>query len=259
MRRTFCFWIVSLAIGLLAVMPTSVRASEWDQLVYFTFNAPVEVPGVALPAGTYMFKLADADGNRNVIRVLSKDGLTVYATFFAIPDERMTAPDDPVVTFEETPAGAPEAIKAWFYPGDRVGHEFVYPKDQAQRIAAATRQPVLTSASIQSNQRPTTSSGSVTPVEQMKNASVSRVNERGETQPMHSETSAHAAPMKSLQPTTASATAASGRAVATSGKSNQTNPSSKQLPRTASALPLIGLCGLTSLALGLAARALRRG
>jgi hypothetical protein len=256
MQRIPSFLIVALAVGVLAVLPASARADTWDQLTYFTFSAPVEIPGVALPAGTYMFKLADADGSRNVIRVVSKDGSKVYSTFFAIPDERLTPTDKPVVTFEETPVGTPEAIKAWFYPGDTVGHEFVYPQDQAQRIAAATRQPVLASASVQ-NQRPTTSS-SLKPAEAVKNAPVSRVDGHGESQPMHSETSAHAAPMKSLQATNRSATPAVAQAATPQAKSTQASRSSKQLPKTASILPLIGLLGVTSLALGLSTRALRK-
>jgi hypothetical protein len=35
------------------------EADTWDQLTYFTFSAPVEIPGTILPAGTYSFKLAD--------------------------------------------------------------------------------------------------------------------------------------------------------------------------------------------------------
>jgi hypothetical protein len=46
--------------------------------------------------------------------------------------------------FKETPAGAPEAVKAWFYPGETTGYEFVYPHDQALKIAKATHSSVLT-------------------------------------------------------------------------------------------------------------------
>ena len=258
MQRIRSFFILAVAIGVLtALHPSTARADTWDQLTYFTFSAPVEIPGAALPAGTYMFKLADADGSRNVIRVLSKDGSQVYSTFFAIPDERLTPTDKPVVTFEETPAGTPEAIKAWFYPGDTIGHEFVYPKDQAQRIAAATRQPVLASTSVKANQQPTTST-SVKPIESIKDASVTRVNGRGEPQPTHSETSGHTAPMKSLQANTTSATPAATQAAASPTKNTQPSRSSKRLPKTASSLPLIALFGLTSLTLGLGTRALRK-
>jgi len=257
MQRIHSVLTLAVAVAVLTVLQaTPARADTWDQLTYFTFSAPVEVPGAALPAGTYMFKLADTLGNRNVIQVFSKDGSRVYSTFFAIPDERLTPTDKPVVTFEETPAGTPEAIKAWFYPGDTTGHEFVYPKDQAQKIAAATHQAVLASASVQSNQQPKASTTAKS-TEPMKNASVSRVNGRGETQPMRSGTSAHTAPMKSLQAANASPTA-SAQATAPSTKVAKANASSKQLPKTASTLPLIGLFGLMSFVLGLGTRALRK-
>jgi hypothetical protein len=48
-----------------------------------------------------------------------------------LPDERLTPTAKPVVTLDELPVGTPEAIKAWFYPGNAIGHAFVYPKEQA--------------------------------------------------------------------------------------------------------------------------------
>lgn len=258
MLRIRSFLIPAVAAAVLALLSaTSARADTWNQLTYFTFSAPVEIPGVALPAGTYMFKLADTEESRNVIQVFNKDGSKVYATFLAIPDERMTPADKPVVTFEETPVGTPEAIKAWFYPGDTIGHEFVYPKDQAQRIAAATHQPILSSASVQSNQHPTPSTN-VKPAESIRNASVSRVNGRGETQPMHSETSAHTATMKSLQAANTSAAPAAQQTTTNAARSTHASRSAKQLPKTASPLPMIGLFGLAALTLGVGARSLRK-
>ena len=90
-----------------------------------------------MPAGTYMFKLADSPLNRQIVQVFSKDGSKLYATFLAIPDERVKPTDKAAVTFEETRPGTPEAIRAWFYPGDRIGHEFVYTKEQSARMAPA--------------------------------------------------------------------------------------------------------------------------
>lgn len=52
----------------------------------------------------------------------------------------------PEVRFMETAAGMPAAIKAWWYPGERMGYEFMYPKDQALRLAQGASQPVLTTA-----------------------------------------------------------------------------------------------------------------
>lgn len=250
--------IVGVAIIILAALhPTPAQADTWDQLTYLTFSAPVEVPGTVLPAGTYTFKLADADDSRNVVRVLSRDGSRVYATFFTIRDERLTPTDKPTVTFEETPAGTPEAIKAWFYPGDQVGHEFVYPKEQAQKIAAATHQPVLASASGNANMPSSTSAASSAPIASIKNAPVSRIDERGVTQPMHTDRSARTAPMKSLQSANSS-TASATDATNPAPKSIHTSGSSRKLPRTASPLPLVALLGLTSLSLAIGARVLRQ-
>jgi hypothetical protein len=50
------------------------------------------------------------------------------------------------VTFRERPAGEPEALRAWFYPGHNWGDEFVYPKARAIEIAKETNTPVLFTA-----------------------------------------------------------------------------------------------------------------
>ena len=68
---------------------------------------------------------------------------------FAMPQVKQLAEDyrdKPVVMFSETSAGSPPAVKAWFYPGETDGYEFVYPRDQAMKIAQVTHQPVLTTA-----------------------------------------------------------------------------------------------------------------
>jgi LPXTG-motif cell wall-anchored protein len=44
----------------------------------------------------------------------------------------------------EAGTGSPPAIRTWWYPGERTGYEFVYPKPQARRIAQRSRQAVLT-------------------------------------------------------------------------------------------------------------------
>jgi len=139
MQRLSSVLASALLVGIvtgLSVRPA--QASEFDKLTYLTFSGPVEIPGAGLPAGTYIFKLADPTVSRGVVQVLSTDRKTVYATFFALPDSRLSPSDETIVTFHEVPAGAPQAIKTWFYPGESTGFEFVYPKGQAMRIASAT-------------------------------------------------------------------------------------------------------------------------
>jgi hypothetical protein len=140
---------LALACALLA---PSVKADEWNRKTEITFSAPVEIPGVhlvgwgVLPAGTYVFKILDSQSDRHIVQIFSKDELTVYATILAIPNFRLKATDKTVMTFRERPAGEPEALRAWFYPGKNWGEEFVYPKAKAIEIAKATNTPVLFAA-----------------------------------------------------------------------------------------------------------------
>jgi hypothetical protein len=116
---------------LVAMLPQA-KADEWNQKTIVTFSGPVEIPGKVLLAGSYLFKLVNSDSDRDIVQVFSEDGSTLYGTFSAIPDYRRQAPGKTVITFEERAAGSPEAVKAWFYPGDNYGHEFVYPREVKQ-------------------------------------------------------------------------------------------------------------------------------
>jgi hypothetical protein len=131
-----------VCIGVLGALTATLRADEWNQKTVFTFSGSVEVPGQVLGAGTYVFKLADSASDRNIVQVFNKDENHLYGTFLAIPDYRIRPADKPIITFEERPAGSPEAIKAWFYPGENYGHDFVYPKPKAVALAKANNAPV---------------------------------------------------------------------------------------------------------------------
>src|SRR3954470_5424589 len=129
-------------------MPTA-QADEWNRKTVITFSGPVEIPGVhlkgwgVLPAGTYVFKILDSQSNRHIVQIFNADETTIYATIFAIPNYRLQATDKTVITFRERPAGQPEALRAWFYPGKNWGEEFVYPKAKAMELAKTTNTPVL--------------------------------------------------------------------------------------------------------------------
>jgi hypothetical protein len=132
-----------------ATFSPSAKADAWDKKIQITFSGPVQIPAVhqpgfgVLPAGTYVFKVVESGSNRHIVQIFSKDELTVYATILAIPNLRMKATDKTVITFRERPAGQPEALRAWFYPGKEFGEEFVYPKAQAIELAKSTSTPVL--------------------------------------------------------------------------------------------------------------------
>jgi hypothetical protein len=144
MRATRILTTMCCAIAIaIVLMVSGARADEYNKLTYLTFSGPVQVPGVTLPAGTYMFKLADPDSGRRAIQIWDEKGTKLFTTLLTIPDEQPEAKDDPVVLFSERPSDSPNAVKSWFYPADRTGYEFIYPKDQAMKIAAAANAPVL--------------------------------------------------------------------------------------------------------------------
>jgi hypothetical protein len=126
----------------MAVMtPALVNATTYDKLAYLTFTGPVQVPGVTLRAGTYGFRLTNPDTSRNVLQVVSSDGAIVYAMFHTLPDSRTLVTPDPVVSFRETPAGVPAAVRSLFYGGEHRGYEFVYPKGGPVAVAATRPDP----------------------------------------------------------------------------------------------------------------------
>ena len=77
------------AVALLACFMTGAASAQtFDKRTVFTFSGPVALPGVTLPAGQYLFRLADPTGDRKVVAVLSADGKTPYSMFFSLPAER---------------------------------------------------------------------------------------------------------------------------------------------------------------------------
>ncbi len=131
-----------LAAGMALAMLPLAKGDSWNQRTVLTLNSPVEIPGQTLPAGTYVFKLANSPTSRHIVQVFNQDENKVLATFLAIPAHRQHAAEQTIIRFHEWPAGSPQAIQAWFYPGKTSGHEFVYPKNEAIALAKANNMPV---------------------------------------------------------------------------------------------------------------------
>jgi hypothetical protein len=136
---------LGIAIALAGAVSLPALADEWDKETVFTFNEPVEVPGHVLMPGTYVFRLADTQ-DRDVVQIFSEDSHQrehLVTTVLAIPDIREETPDKPSIRFEERRAESPEAVRSWFYPGDRTGWEFVYPKSERLLASAARPAPEM--------------------------------------------------------------------------------------------------------------------
>jgi hypothetical protein len=236
--------------ALLVALTIGVAAQDFNpqEKTFLTFSGPVELPGITLQAGTYVFRLADTP-SRNVVQVMSRDEKDILGQWLFVQAQRLEVTGETVITFRETREGTTPAVQYWYYPGEKIGKEFIYPKDQALKIAQRTGATVKTeegevSASAAATTDTSVIKGSGVPAEPAPEATVAEAE----------VTATEPAPV-----TTESAeTPATDQAVGTSGRSDQAPESttaSAELPRTASPLPLSGLLGLFSL---LGAAGLRR-
>lgn len=137
MKRILTPSTVMAGVAVLLIA-TAALAGPSTRKTKITFSGPVRVPGTILPAGTYFFQ-APLVNNRTVVTISSEDGSHITKVM-GIPDFTRKRDHD-VITFGENECG-PKAIKAWFYPGSGTGVRFVYPKDEAEVIAAACNEPV---------------------------------------------------------------------------------------------------------------------
>jgi hypothetical protein len=138
----------------------------------------------------------------------------------------LKATDKTVMTFAERSAGSPQAIRAWFYPGDNSGQEFVYPKNRATELARVTNQPVL-----------------YIPEEMAPNI-------------IAPATMANEPPVIALKESPLMAVLPSGEIVPPTQVVVTPPAETATLPTTASNLPLLALIGLLSLGAGLSFRGL---
>jgi len=144
-----------IAIGLIVAFTLffelAAHAAEDDQATEITFNQSIQVPGQVLPAGTYLFKLANTD-DLNVVQIFSSDRTRVYATLETIPSQSQQVPNDTTLTLVEQGAGKPDVLLTWFYPGNETGHEFVYSNQLEKQMAQDQQQKVV------ANEQPITDS-----------------------------------------------------------------------------------------------------
>jgi hypothetical protein len=125
-RKLFGVILGVCTLLLCTTFAPSVLADQWDKKTVVTFSDSVEIPGQVLPAGTYVFKLADSPTNRHIVQIWNADENEILATILTVPNVRFEAPDDSLFEFDERPSDSPPALKVWFYPGNSTGEEFIY-------------------------------------------------------------------------------------------------------------------------------------
>lgn len=227
----------SLLIGTLALAGVGfigsafipqAHADAWDKKTIVTVNEPIIAGNKVLDPGTYVWKLLNSPSDRHIVQIFDKDQQHLQTTVMAIPNYRLQPTGKTQFAFWETPAGVPKAVRAWFYPGDNFGQEFVYPKKLVAQLAAAAPVPIPM----------TYHEPEPTPAPQPE----AKPEPQPEPQPAP-------APEPQPAPQTQAAPAP------------QPAPAQPEaLPHTASFNPLVGLIGLVSLSLaGVLAFATKRG
>jgi len=127
MTKSLTRVLVAAAAGILLISAASQPTRAWSDVnhrEYLTFSGPVSLPGVVLPAGTYIFEVPTPSFSHTIVSVRSRDGRTVYLTQFTRDVDRR-APGQPV-TFRETARGQAPAIDAWYPMSGEQGRQFVY-------------------------------------------------------------------------------------------------------------------------------------
>lgn len=247
-------------LALLVALTLNVAAQQPDtrDRTIMTFSSAVELPGMRLEPGTYVFRMADT-ASRNVIQVLDQGEKEMLGQWLFVSAERPEVSGDTVVTFRETSSASTPAVQYWYYPGEKIGKEFIYPKDQALRIAQRT------GATVQTEEGPVTATGqaevAVAPAAEPSASADAGIVEGAGLPETKKETTV-------AETTVATSGSSETGAVGTSGSGGQVASDSgvrqestiaqaeprdnsgavSELPATASPLALSGLLALLSLA-----------
>ena len=139
-------WILPLlgamVLSLAATPPAFAQAENKTSQV--TFASWVELPDGVLPAGTYIFRLSDADPDRHVVQIYDQVSGILVATRQTVPQFRNNFPPQEKIRFEQAISPNPPAVKSWFHLGSRMGEGFVYLTHEHQKFFVPVEQPAAT-------------------------------------------------------------------------------------------------------------------
>jgi len=130
MQRTLYISLLLVVVMSSTVWPSGSNADDWSRMTTAIFNHAVQIPGKVLPAGIYVFKLADISGERNLVQVWNADQTELVATVMGFPEYLDTPPPTDLFIFEEQGERLPPLLKSWFQIGNRNGERFIYPREK---------------------------------------------------------------------------------------------------------------------------------
>jgi len=244
--------LAGLAFVLFLTVP-STRADEWNLETKITPDHQIEVPGAVLDANTtYVIALMDSPYERKVVRVYNQDRSQMLSQFIAISAEKLQPVDDTTFEFMEVPAGHPVPVEKWFYPGRRIGLEFLYSPQDRDKFASYWREQGT--ERVATVEQPAANTEEQNTVDQAQVETQAPANDQVENQAPANDQAA-IEEQKTDQDTLRSKPAEPEAPQI----AQNTEPSPREeLPRTAGELELYGLIGALSTALGVSLRRTRR-
>ena len=119
MRFTKITLAAVMGLAIVAMVSPMAQASSLNIATAATFDKPVAIPGMVLPAGSYVFAQ-----NGPAVQIFDKDQILV-ATLLTNAASRQD--DRSGSEFEIASHGTgPNTLAAWFFDGASVGREFIY-------------------------------------------------------------------------------------------------------------------------------------
>lgn len=119
--------VAAVAVLTAFAFTPSSRAASWGQLDKITFSRAVALPGVVLPAGAYVFEIANPNTSANVVRVIHRDTQRVYFAGFTERVQRPAgAPAGQRITMGEPLTGGAFPIEVWYPAAQAEGRRFLY-------------------------------------------------------------------------------------------------------------------------------------
>jgi hypothetical protein len=257
--------ILLIAVSLVTLgtcLVPGASAGDWDEKTLLTFDQPVELPGVVLPAGSYIFKLMESPTDRQIVRVLSADEHTVFATINAVSKLRYNTSESTLIVYEDRTAGAPRTIKEWFYPDRMVGHEFVYSGHEPGQLAR-TEEKAEISSPPESDLKAVTNDEDSSYMQalnqrQSEDSGMAAGNAEAEM-PASSSGYMDLLQEKQEEPVALARAEEPEQALGSNDMANVDSHSAiHEMPRTASNLPLLGFSGLAMILAGSGLRLSRK-
>src|SRR5512147_145509 len=135
-------WVVVLSLAI----ATTAYGNEWNKKTIMKLSEPMQIEGVLLQPGTYVFKLMDSMADRHIVRIMNEDETQVVATVIGMPHYQLEPPNKTQMDFWETPAVTPPAVKTWHYPGEMLGLKFTQPPPAQVAVAPPPAPPAVAEA-----------------------------------------------------------------------------------------------------------------